>query len=59
MTKARRKTPNGVEPAHLNAPPRLRQSHIAEPFKLLPIEEGGFWGKLSWIRLPRFRGGRW
>lgn len=46
MTYARRKTPNGVEPAHLNAPPRLRQSHIAEPFKLLPMHEPGFFARL-------------
>lgn len=48
MTYARRKTLTGVEPAHLNAPPRLRQSDIARPFVLMDDDRGFFSRLLFW-----------
>lgn len=39
MTYARRKIGNRVEPAHVSAPPRLRQSDIRRPFNPLPASE--------------------
>jgi hypothetical protein len=49
MTIARRQIGARTEPAHVSAPPRLRQSQIAKPFPHVPDEQPGFLARVGKI----------